>query len=173
MSGYVGSPITMEFIRTSDTRPTTLTINIANGTIVSDNLTDAYLSSDALYIAKSESDDIIEILDMHNPWTNEALIITWDGTITSLTGTYTQASHAKGAVVHDTRTVTTEASGYYTYSDFDRSSYALLQAYTTTANALVLSVGDSGSNQMVCVVASDWTPIASTSVTITATFIAL
>ena len=82
------APIVIEYMRSADSQPSKLTMKFDSGfdldTFVSSNSRTAWLkkvsSTWSLYIEKSGSTDKIEILDMHNPWSNTGITITWIGT---------------------------------------------------------------------------------------------
>lgn len=100
----VNNPLTVEYIRSADTKPTQLTIafnpDYTLATFTSNGETGAYLQLSAtatwdLYITKADSSDVVNILDMHNPWGNTDMVIEWVGTnASSLPTGYVQANHA-------------------------------------------------------------------------------
>lgn len=100
----VNAPITIEYARSGDTSPTRLTIGFNRdytlASFTSDASADAYLHNVStarwnLYIGKSSSSDSVEILDMHNPWSNTDMTIEWEDTsISTLPTGYVQATGA-------------------------------------------------------------------------------
>lgn len=97
----VNAPITLEYAKTGDVSPVTLTINFNRdyslNSFVKDASADAYLVNPVaatwdLYIGKNTSDKI-EILDFHNTWANSDMTITWGNTsISTLPTGYVEAS---------------------------------------------------------------------------------
>ena len=100
----VNAPITIEYAKTGDTSPTTLTIvfnrDYTLQSFTKNTSADAYLHNLAtatwdLYIGKSTSSDSVEILDFHNPWSNSDMTITWGNTsISTLPTGYVEATLA-------------------------------------------------------------------------------
>lgn len=116
LGSNVTAPITVEFIRTGDSRPTEITFCFGGGSTLtsftSNNVTDAYLHYDSsiwtLYIGKSNSSDSIEILDFHNPWSNSDISVEWqDDSISTLPTGYVEAT----GIVRATPSATSIASG--------------------------------------------------------------
>lgn len=108
----VNAPITLEYAKTGDVSPTTLTIvfnrDYTLATFTSDNSVDAYLHNLAtatwnLYIGKNNSSDSVEILDMHNPWSNTDMTVEWEDT--SISTLPTGATQATGACKTGTMTL--------------------------------------------------------------------
>lgn len=86
LGSHLTAPITVEFIRTGDARPTKVTFCFGSGGTLtsfnSNNVTDVYLhyasSVWTLYIGKSSASDKVEILDVHNSWSNSDISVEWD-----------------------------------------------------------------------------------------------
>lgn len=85
----VNAPLTLEYIRSGDSAPSRLTIGFNRdytlNSFTSDGSVDAYLHNLAtatwdLYIGKDNNTDSVEILDMHNPWSNTDMTVEWDDT---------------------------------------------------------------------------------------------
>lgn len=83
----VNAPLTLEYIKTGDSAPSRLTIGFNRdytlNSFTSDNSVDAYLHNSStahwdLYIGKDNNTDSVEILDMHNPWSNTDMVLEWD-----------------------------------------------------------------------------------------------
>lgn len=116
LDANVTAPITMEFIRTGDARPTEISFCFGGGSTLtsftSNNVTDAYLhyasSVWTLYIGKTSSSDSVEILDFHNPWSNSDIYVEWqDDSISTLPTGYVEAT----GIVRATPSATSIASG--------------------------------------------------------------
>ena len=100
----VNAPITLEYVKTGDVSPTTLTIGFNRdyslNSFTKDASADAYLVNSAtaqwdLYIGKNNASDSVEILDMHNPWSNSDMTIDWEDTsISTLPTGYVSATLA-------------------------------------------------------------------------------
>lgn len=98
----INAPITIEYAKTGDVSPTTLTVvfnrDYSLESFTKDASADAFLHNSAtaiwdLYIGKNNSSDSVEILDMHNPWSNTDITVEWDDTsISSLPTGYVSAS---------------------------------------------------------------------------------
>lgn len=94
----ITAPITLEYIRTGDTQPSQITLkfdsSFALDTFVSTITATAYMAlSGSVWSLYIDSSGEVDILDMHNPWTNSGLSIAWDGTTVSALPTgATQAS---------------------------------------------------------------------------------
>ena len=122
----VNAPITLEYAKTGDTSPTTLTIGFNRdyslASFTSDNSVDAYLHNSAtahwdLYIGKNNSSDSVEILDFHNPWSNTDMTIDWEDTsVSTLSTGYISASKINGMMQCGVKTGSTVASN--SYGDF-------------------------------------------------------
>ena len=122
----INAPITLEYIRSADTSPTRLTIGFNRdytlASFTSDNSVDAYLHNLAtatwnLYIGKNNSSDSVEILDMHNPWSNTDMTIDWEDTsVSTLPTGYISASKINGMMQCGVKTGSTVAAN--SYGDF-------------------------------------------------------
>lgn len=122
----VNSPITLEYVKTGDVSPTTLTIvfnrDYSLASFTKDASADAYLHNSAtatwdLYIGKSTSSDSVEILDFHNPWSNTDMTINWeDSSVSTLPTGYISASKINGMMQCGVKTGSTVAA--HSYADF-------------------------------------------------------
>lgn len=85
----VSGPVVFDIIRTADERPTKFTIRFDSSFSLLSFYADgpasgaiAYASDVwALYVPKTAASDVVEILDMHNPWSNSQLVIDFDGSV--------------------------------------------------------------------------------------------
>lgn len=86
---------------------------------------------------------------------------------------YTFAESCSGGMIVDERTVTTSASGYYSFSDYTRDKYTILSVTTLlSSDTYAVVTGSSGaSGQWVRVFDSSGAALASTSVTLRTVFI--
>lgn len=122
----VNAPITLEYVKTGDVSPTTLTIvfnrDYSLNSFTKDASADAYLHNLAtatwnLYIGKASSSDSVEILDFHNPWSNTDMTLDWDDTAVSTLPTgYISASKINGMMQCGVKTGSTVAT--HSYGDF-------------------------------------------------------
>lgn len=122
----VNAPITLEYVKTGDVSPTTLTIGFNRdytlASFTSSNSVDAYLHNLAtatwvLYIGKNNSSDSVNVLDFHNPWSNTDLTIDWDDTsISTLPTGYISASKINGMMQCGVKTGSTVET--HSYGDF-------------------------------------------------------
>ena len=122
----VNAPITIEYAKTGDVSPTTLTI-VFNRDYTLQSFTknasaDAYLVNSAtarwdLYIGKHNSSDAVNVLDFHNPWSNSDMTIDWeDSSVSTLPTGYISASKINGMIQCGVKTGSTVAT--HSYSDF-------------------------------------------------------
>lgn len=98
----IDAPITLEYVKTGDVSPTTLTIafnrDYSLNSFTKDASADAYLHNSAtgvwdLYIGKSSASDSVDILDFHNSWRNSDMTVEWDDTtISTLPTGYVEAT---------------------------------------------------------------------------------
>lgn len=88
----VNAPITIEYAKTGDVSPTTLTIvfnrDYSLNSFTNSASADAYLHNSStahwdLYIGKNNSSDAVNVLDFHNPWSNSDMTIDWKDTSVS------------------------------------------------------------------------------------------
>ena len=119
----VNAPITIEYAKTGDTSPTTLTIvfnrDYTLQSFTKNTSADAYLHNSAtavwdLYIGKANSSDSVEILDMHNPWSNSDMTVTWGNTsISTLPTGYVTAQKVNGMIQCGIASAITISAGTY------------------------------------------------------------
>lgn len=98
----INAPITLEYVKTGDVSPTTLTIvfnrDYSLNSYTKNASADAYLvnSSTAhwdLYIGKNNSSDSVNVLDFHNPWSNTDMVVEWaNSAISTLPTGYVSAT---------------------------------------------------------------------------------
>ena len=119
----IDAPVTMEYIRSSDETKTELTIvfnpDYSLSSFKSNNSADAYLHRSSasvwdLYIGKSNSSDSVEILDMHNPWSNTDMTIDWEESSVSTLPTGTISATPVNTATFESPSGVSVASGSWT-----------------------------------------------------------
>ena len=119
----VNAPITIEYAKTGDVSPTTLTIvfnrDYSLQSFTKNASADAYLHNSStarwnLYIGKSSSSDSVEILDFHNPWSNTDMTIDWDDTAVSTLPTGTVQAESVNTNIEVNANAVSVANGTWT-----------------------------------------------------------
>jgi hypothetical protein len=116
----VNAPITIEYAKTGDVSPTTLTI-VFNRDYTLQSFTknasaDAYLVNSAtarwdLYIGKNNSSDSVNVLDFHNPWSNSDMVVEWANSSISTLPTGTVSATPVNTVISEAPNGVSVASG--------------------------------------------------------------
>ena len=119
----INAPITLEYVKTGDVSPTTLTIvfnrDYSLQSFTKNASADAYLHNLAtatwvLYIGKNSSSDSVEILDMHNPWSNTDMTVEWEDTSISTLPTGYVSATPVNTVIDASPSGVSVASGSWT-----------------------------------------------------------
>lgn len=170
----ITAPITLEYIRTGDTQPSQITLkfdsSFALDTFVSTITATAFMAlSGSVWALYIESSGSVDILDMHNPWTNSGLSISWDGTTvsalptgatqaslipTNLVTTYGDLSYTGRRVATNPSAVSVSASTYKSVANITLTAGhwiimgACQWAYSSTGRrrAFLTTSADSSSN---------------------------